>query len=77
MPKPKPDETTDTVSPTLPVSVPEGDLVPVTITKFGDGKVSTGERDEVGDIYAKRGDVLLVSQHVADSLEKRALAETA
>lgn len=70
------DETVDTETPVLEVAKPNGDLIEVTVTKFGAGLVSTGERDELGDIWAKRGDKMLVSKAVASSLEVRGLAET-
>lgn len=69
------DETKDTAPQKLQVAAPNGDLVKVTITKFGAGLVSTGERDEMGDVYAKRGDTMMVSKSVANSLEVRGLAE--
>ena len=75
MAKDKADPETDTDTPTLPVSKPNGQLVEVTVTKFGEGQVSTGERDETGDIYARRGDKIMVSKAVAASLEARGLAE--
>lgn len=50
--------------------------VEVTITKFGDGKVSTGMHVAgEGDIYAERGEKLTVSKSVAVLLERRAFAE--
>lgn len=71
-----PEELKDTKTPVLPVAKPNGPLITVTVTKFGGGLVSTGERDETGDVYAKRGDKMLVSKAVAASLEARGLAET-
>lgn len=68
-------EVKDTPSPVLPVARPNGDLVKVTITKFGDRRVSTGTRDDAGDIFARRGDTIMVSKSVADSLEASGLAE--
>lgn len=65
----------DTETPVLPAAGGEA-RVRVTITKFGDGKVSTG--DFVmgkGDIMAKRGDVIEISADCAKALEERALAE--
>lgn len=54
----------------------EPELVTVAITKFGDGKVSTGVHVAgEGDKKAKRGDVMTVSASVAESLEKSGLAE--
>lgn len=48
----------------------------VTITKFGEGKVSTGEHiPSVGDVKAAKGDILKVSDDVASDLEKRGFAE--
>lgn len=53
------------------------DTVLVTVTKFGAGKVSTGEHVAgVGDVLAKRGDILEVAKHVAGSLEAKGFAET-
>jgi hypothetical protein len=50
--------------------------VRVTITKFGDGKVSTGEHVSVkGDVMAKRGEVLETSAEAAAALEAAGLAE--
>lgn len=72
------DETQDTETPILPVAKPVGELVEVTITKFGEGKVSTGMHVAgEGDIYASRGDKIMVSKEVSDSLEARGFAETA
>jgi len=71
----KPDEETETIPP-APAEKQSSDLVSITITKFGDGQVSTGRHEAgFGDIYAKRGEKLMVSKSVADSLEKRGLAE--
>lgn len=54
----------------------EGDSVEITITKFGDGKVSTGVHVAgEGDIYASRGDKLTVSREVAARLEELGVAE--
>lgn len=65
----------DTASPEVPVAKPNGELVTVTITKFGGGQVSTGERDELGDVFAKRGEKMKVTKAIAASLEARGLAE--
>lgn len=71
------DETEDTATPVLPVVKPVGELVEVAVTKFGDGRVSTGMHVAgEGDIYAARGDKILVSKEVASSLEARGFAET-
>lgn len=71
------DETQDTESPILPVAKPVGKTVGVTVTKFGEGKVSTGEHVAgEGDIYAARGDKMHVSQEVANALELKGFAET-
>lgn len=65
-----------TEKPIAPAPVSVSDLVSVTITKFGDGKVSTGIHVAgEGDIYAKRGERLDVSPAVARSLEALGLAE--
>ena len=51
-------------------------LVRVTITKFGDGKVSTGDFIMgQGDIMARRGEVIEISAGCAKALEERGLAE--
>lgn len=53
------------------------ELVEVTITKFGDGMVSTGEHIATeGDVKAKRGEKMMVSPSVAADLEARGFAET-
>ncbi|MGH6828607.1 MAG: hypothetical protein ACREFW_06830 [Rhizomicrobium sp.] len=53
-------------------------IVKVRVTKFGAGKISTGEHVAVaGDTKAKAGDVLDVSPRTARSLEQRGLAEIA
>lgn len=65
----------DTETPVLPAVRPNGALVEVTVTKFGAGLVSTGERDETGDIFAARGQKLMVSKPVATSLETLGFAE--
>lgn len=71
------DETEDTAPVILPVAKPVGDLVEVTITKFGEGKVSTGFHVAgEGDIFAGRGEKIAVSKEVASSLEARGFAET-
>lgn len=71
------DETEDTAPVILPVAKPVGSLVEVTITKFGEGKVSTGIHVAgEGDIYASRGEKIAVSKEVAASLEARGFAET-
>jgi len=63
-------------APASSVPKPDDDLVEVTITKFGEGKVSTGEHVAgEGDIYAKRGDKLRVSKKVAERLEVLGVAE--
>lgn len=70
------DETEDTASPVLPVAKPVGTLVEVTITKFGEGKVSTGVHIAgEGDIYAGRGDKIMVSKVIAERLEVLGVAE--
>lgn len=69
-------EVQETASPVLPVAEAKGALVSVTITKFGDGKVSTGVHEAgFGDIYAKRGEKIAVSKGTAASLEAKGLAE--
>jgi len=61
--------------PKQPEAMPEG-YVTVRITKFGDGKVSTGQDIVgVGDIFAKKDDTLVLPLAIATELEKRALAE--
>ncbi|TAL08064.1 MAG: hypothetical protein EPO02_13815 [Nitrospirae bacterium] len=50
--------------------------VKVTIVKFGEGKVSTGEHIAgKGDIMAERGDVITVSKNIADALESKGYGE--
>lgn len=67
----------DTPTPVLPVAERDPTLVEVTITKFGEGRVSTGEHvTGEGDIFAKRGEKLLVSKKTAERLEVLGLAET-
>lgn len=72
------DEPKETETPEL-ASADQGDgLVTVTITKFGDGQVSTGVHEAgFGDIYAKRGESLRVAPKVAGQLEALGFAETA
>lgn len=54
----------------------DGEKVLVTVTKFGEGKVSTGIHETPGgDVMAMRGDILEVSKDVADDLERRGFAE--
>jgi hypothetical protein len=51
-------------------------LVRVTVTKFGDGKVSTGSHvAETGDAMAAKGTILAVDLPTATALEARGLAE--
>jgi hypothetical protein len=51
-------------------------MVKITVTKFGDGKISTGQHIAVeGDVMARRGDTMEVSKTTADQLEARGLAE--
>jgi hypothetical protein len=70
------DETKDTESPKLQKAQPNGEMVEVVITKFGEGKVSTGEHVAgEGDIYASRGDKIIVAKHVAVRLEVLGVAE--
>lgn len=70
------DETKDTATPVLPKAKPVGDLVEVTITKFGEGKVSTGVHVAgEGDIFASRGDKISVSKEIAARLEVLGVAE--
>lgn len=67
---------TETKTPVLPKAAPVGDLVEITITKFGEGKVSTGVHIAgEGDIYASRGDKIMVSKDVAIRLEVLGVAE--
>lgn len=76
MPPKDKEEIKATASPVLPKADPVGDLVEVTITKFGEGKVSTGVHVAgEGDIYAKRGDKIMVSKPVAARLEVLGVAE--
>jgi hypothetical protein len=76
MAKAKADLETDTVETIVPVAQPNGELVQVTITKFGEGQVSTGNHIAgEGDEFAKRGTKMWVSKPIANSLEARGLAE--
>lgn len=63
----------------LPKSKPDrqaGKPVSVKVTKFGEGKVSTGEHVAVqGDVMAKVGQILSVPPSVAKALEAKGLAE--
>lgn len=64
-------------APARAVIQPPDDLVEVTITKFGEGKVSTGVHIAgEGDIYASRGEKLRVSKAIASRLEVLGVAET-
>ena len=59
-----------------PKVVPEG-FVTVTVTKAGDGKISTGEHVAgVGDVTYKRGDKFQCSPETAAALEERHFVET-
>lgn len=72
----KNDEETETLPP-APAEEQSAALVSVTVTKFGEDKVSTGQHIAgTGDVYAKRGEKMMVSKSVADALEERGLAET-
>lgn len=52
------------------------EVVLVTITKFGAGKVSTGVHVAgPGDIMAIKGEILEVSRTVAEALEAKGFAE--
>lgn len=71
-----PDLQTETETPVLDDNKTKGDLVEIVITKFGEGKVSTGVHvTGEGDIYAVRGDKLFVAPHVAQALEVLGRAE--
>lgn len=73
--RPDPDEETDTV--VVPPKPQSTGLVTVTVTKFGAGKVSTGEHIAgQGDIYASQGAKLTVTEDAAKALEKKGLVET-
>jgi hypothetical protein len=73
---PKVEDTTETATPVLPKAEKDPTLVEVTITKFGEGLVSTGVHvTGEGDIYAKRGEKLQVSKATAARLETLGLAE--
>lgn len=53
-----------------------GGSVKVKVTKFGAGKVSTGEHEaESGDVMAVAGQILTVDKSVGSALEKFGLAE--
>jgi len=78
MPSKKKPETDFTEAEAAATPVPEGEgLVRITVTKFGDGKVSTGVHvSGQGDVMAHRGDVMKVSAACANDLEKLGFAET-
>ena len=62
--------------PKTPAKDVEEKLVSVRVTKFGSGKVATGEYVVGhGDVFASKDDLLDVSPAIAKELEKRALAE--
>lgn len=72
----EPEDIRETATPVLPKAEPVGDLVEVTITKFGEGKVSTGVHVAgEGDIFASRGEKIMVSKAVAARLEVLGVAE--
>lgn len=53
-----------------------GAKVTVRITRFGDGKVSSGKHVPAeGDVMLAEGDTVSVDQVTADALEERGLAE--
>lgn len=50
--------------------------VKITVTKFGAGKVATGQHEAgFGDVYAKRGDTLMADPATAKRLEQLGFAE--
>ena len=65
-------------APVVPVSAPaSGSNVRVRITKFGDGKVSSGEHVAgEGDVMLSAGAEIQVSAATAEDLEARGFAET-
>lgn len=55
--------------------VPKGHVT-VRVTKFGAGKVSTGEYVvSVGNLYHEAGDMISVPREVGEALEKRGFGE--
>lgn len=69
-------EIKDTQTPVLPMAEKNPEMVEITITKFGEGKVSTGVHvTGSGDIYAKRGEKMMVSKTIATRLEVLGVAE--
>lgn len=53
-----------------------GGTVKIKVTKFGGGKVSTGEHvAELGDVMAKGGDILEVDKSVAEAMEATGYGE--
>lgn len=72
----KPDINDEDTEVPMPPTAGGEEPVRVIITKFGDGKVSTG--DFVmgkGDLMARRGEVIEISVDCARALEERGLAE--
>ena len=68
-------EEEDTEAPQMPPP-PSGRMVRITVTKFGEGKISTGVHVAgEGDVLARRGDVLEAPAESAASLEASGLAE--
>lgn len=60
----------------LEVVLPRVGHVFVTVTKFGEGKVSTGEHvAELGDVMAKKGDILECPEDQAKIQEAFGLVE--
>lgn len=58
-------------------AAPEEKLVRVTITKFGDGKVSTGVHVAgKGDVMARRGEIIATTPQAAEAMEAQGLVET-
>lgn len=66
----------DTPTPRLRRLPKNEPVVNVVVTKFGHGKVSTGEHVAIdGDVMAERGETLAVSLSTAKALEEKGYAE--
>lgn len=54
---------------------PSGDIVKCRVTKAGDGKISTGDRDEDGDLTHQFGAIIELPRDNAQELEDRHFVE--
>ena len=55
-------------------STPEG-MVAIRVTKFGAGKLSTGEHVVGGDMMADQDDILIVDPNTAKEIESKGYGE--